>query len=88
MAIECRCEPCPFDIRTLGYSTAKEDPAFEGTQCLWHEHIVGRGGYIYCSGGTSEDPLFVSQDKDGHNIKENFSLSEIRRQANKIKAIR
>lgn len=37
----CKCEPCPFDIRTLGYPTCKEDAAFEGTQCKWHEQIRG-----------------------------------------------
>lgn len=88
MSIECKCEPCPFNIRSLGYETAKEDPAFEGTKCLWHEHIVGRKGFIFLSGGTSATPLFIASDKDGVYIKKDFGLSEIRSQAKAIGAKR
>lgn len=86
MSVECKCEPCPFDIRILGYPTAKEDAAFEGTQCKWHEHIVGSRGWIFVSGGTAEEPLFISQKKDGTYINENFGLSEVRSQAKMIGA--
>ena len=49
MGIDCRCEPCPIDLRRRGWRTSKEDPAFEGTQCLWHEQIRGPQGFIYPS---------------------------------------
>ncbi len=55
MGIDCRCEPCPLDIRRRGWRTSKEDPAFEGTHCLWHEQIRGTRGYIYPNGHGSVD---------------------------------
>ena len=81
----CKCEPCPFDIRTLGYPTCKEDPAFEGTHCLWHEQIRGSKGCIYPSGGTEDDPLFAI-DNDGFPIE--FGLKELPFYAKKIGAKR
>lgn len=86
--VNCRCEPCPFDIRTLGYRTRKECPSFEGTKCLWHEVISGRKGQIFLSGGTAEEPLFISVAKDGLYIKEDFGLAEIHEQAKRIGAKR
>ena len=44
MSINCKCGECPLDIRLLNWWTAKEDPAFEGTECLWHEVIPSSGG--------------------------------------------
>jgi hypothetical protein len=56
--VDCKCEPCPFDIRQTKYVTRKEDPAFEGTRCLWHEVIEGARGSICVSGKDSNGVLF------------------------------
>lgn len=57
--MNCMCEPCGFDIRKVGYLTRKEDAAFEGTKCLWHEEIVGKKGVIYLSDVDEHGPLFM-----------------------------
>lgn len=62
MSIECRCEPCPVNIRKYGYPTCKEDTVFEGTQCGWHEQIRGKRRSIECNGkkyNRSEGPLSI-----------------------------
>lgn len=85
MSIDCRCGPCPFDIRTLGYMTAKEDPAFEGTHCLWHEVIPGRSLSICVAGGTPISPIFAL-DNDG--TMTHFGLDKVEFYAKEIGAKR
>ena len=79
----CMCEPCPFDIRSRGYATSKEDPYFEGTQCLWHEQVRGKSGTICVSGGTAENPQFVAVIRDRQY---KFGLDEFNDYAKKIGA--
>ena len=59
LTISCGCGRCPFDLRTTGYLTSKEDPMFEGTKCGWHEQIRGRYGYIYLSGHDNKGPILA-----------------------------
>jgi len=65
MSIECKCEPCPVDIRVLGYKTRKEDPAFEGTECEWHEVIASENGKRKRMNDTNGKAL---RDADGECI--------------------
>lgn len=82
----CQCEPCPFDLRSRGYLTCKEDPYFEGTQCLWHEQIRGSKGTIVVSGGTPEEPIFCAVLTDGR--QHSFGLDKFRNFAKRIGAIK
>ena len=89
--LNCKCEPCGFDIRSLGFVTRKEDPAFEGTQCLWHEVISGAGSNQPTIGlnAVADDgtPTFYMSDL-GSSPAEKFELRDLPKYAKLIKAKR